>query len=182
MTNGTSGPSYRPALAYYDPDECSWRMSGVMFPSDWPTFSETCPEWGMTLGGELYALPTPELLTAEPESSSLLPTPVVNDMGAGKTPEAWDAWTERMQAKHANGNGHGPSLSIEAQRLLLPTPTGRDHKGIRPQPAKPGLHLPEAIWELSTGGTFVLRSADGSPSWDDQPHDRLSLDETAAST
>ena len=30
-----------------------------------------------------------------------------------------------MQAKHGNGNGHGASLSIEAQRLL-PTPTCQD--------------------------------------------------------
>lgn len=47
---------------------------------------------------------------------SLLPTPVVNDMGAGKTVQQWDEWTERMKSKHGNGNGHGPSLSIEAQR------------------------------------------------------------------
>jgi len=47
----------------------------------------------------------------------LLPTPAVNDMGAGKTPEAWDEWTAKMRATHGNGNGHGPSLSIEALRL-----------------------------------------------------------------
>ncbi|MBK5248116.1 MAG: DNA cytosine methyltransferase [Actinomycetales bacterium] len=52
---------------------------------------------------------------------TLLPTPAVNDMGAGKTVDAWDAWTASMQAKHGNGNGHGASLSIEALRLL-PTP------------------------------------------------------------
>ena len=46
----------------------------------------------------------------------LLPTPVVNDMGEGKTPPQFDAWTEEMRAKHGNGNGHGPSLAIEAQR------------------------------------------------------------------
>lgn len=51
----------------------------------------------------------------------LLPTPAVNDMGAGKTVEDWDAWTERMKSAHGNGNGHGKSLAIEAQRLL-PTP------------------------------------------------------------
>lgn len=56
---------------------------------------------------------------------SLLPTPAVNDMGEGKTVEAWDAWTEAMKAKHGNGNEHGASLSIEAQRLL-PTPAAAD--------------------------------------------------------
>jgi DNA (cytosine-5)-methyltransferase 1 len=47
----------------------------------------------------------------------LLPTPAVNDMGEGKIPAEWDAWTERMRAAHGNGNGHGRSLAIEALRL-----------------------------------------------------------------
>ena len=47
---------------------------------------------------------------------SLLPTPVVNDMGAGKTVDDWDAWTDKMRGAHGNGNGHGKSLAIEAQR------------------------------------------------------------------
>jgi DNA (cytosine-5)-methyltransferase 1 len=55
----------------------------------------------------------------------LLPTPAVNDMGEGKTVEAWDEWTAKMKAAHGNGNGHGASLAIEAQRLL-PTPTSND--------------------------------------------------------
>jgi DNA (cytosine-5)-methyltransferase 1 len=63
---------------------------------------------------------------------TLLPTPAVNDMGAGKTVDAWDAWTERMQAEHGNGNGHGKSLAIEAQRLL-PSPRTSDTNG-------PGAH------------------------------------------
>ena len=58
---------------------------------------------------------------------SVLPTPVVNDMGAGKTVEKWDAWTAEQREKHRNGNGHGKSLSIEVQRLLgggtMPTPS-----------------------------------------------------------
>lgn len=58
----------------------------------------------------------------------LLPTPAVNDMGAAYTPETWDEWTATMKAKHNNGNGHGKSLNVEAQRLL-PTPTTRDTKG-----------------------------------------------------
>lgn len=45
---------------------------------------------------------------------ALLPTPTVNDMGAGKEPQAWEAWTERMKEAHGNGNGHGKSLEQEA--------------------------------------------------------------------
>jgi hypothetical protein len=64
-------------------------------------------------------------------AGSQLPTPVVNDMGAGKTVEKWDAWTAEQREKHRNGNGHGKSLSIEVQRLL-PTPQAWDHKSFGP--------------------------------------------------
>lgn len=49
-------------------------------------------------------------------------------MGEGKTVEAWDEWTAKMKAAHGNGNGHGASLAIEAQRLL-PTPSVADSMG-----------------------------------------------------
>lgn len=60
-----------------------------------------------------------------PSAVTLLPTPAVNDMGAAYTPDTWDAWTDSMKAEHDNGNGHGKSLSIEAQRML-PTPGAGD--------------------------------------------------------
>ncbi len=63
-----------------------------------------------------------------PGHLTLLPTPAVNDMGAGKTVEHWDDWTAKMQTAHGNGNGHGKSLSIEALRLL-PTPRTSDTNG-----------------------------------------------------
>ena len=53
---------------------------------------------------------------------ALLPTPAVNDMGAGKDPQAWDEWTERMKQAHGNGNGHGKSLEQEALRVGASTP------------------------------------------------------------
>ena len=57
---------------------------------------------------------------------ALLPTPAVNDMGAGKTLEWWDEWTATMQAKHGNGNGHGKSLSIEVLRSATTGPPSDD--------------------------------------------------------
>ncbi len=51
----------------------------------------------------------------------LLPTPVVNDMGEGKSVERWDEWVTGQRALGRNGNGHGRSLSIEAARLAAPT-------------------------------------------------------------
>jgi len=78
---------------------------------------------------------------------ALLPTPVVNDMGAGKTVDEWDEWTATMRDRHGNGNGHGPSLSIEAARLLDTPRAGGGHQrrgGSRSdEPLLPGQVLPE---------------------------------------
>lgn len=90
---------------------------------------------------------------------ALLPTPAVNDMGAAYTPEEWDEWTASMKAKHNNGNGHGKSLNVEAQRLrldveraLLPTPRATDGtKGGPNQRGSSGdLMLPSAVNLLPT--------------------------------
>jgi hypothetical protein len=56
------------------------------------------------------------------EVLALLPTPAVNDMGAGKDPQVWDEWTQRMRQAHGNGNGHGKSLEQEALRVGANTP------------------------------------------------------------
>jgi len=50
-------------------------------------------------------------------SLTLLPTPAVNDMGGNKTVEWWDAWTDELDARLGNSNGHGKSLGIEARRI-----------------------------------------------------------------
>ena len=128
MTEQSSPTSPTP-LAFFDPESSSWRTSQGSLLSAAPESLQRLPAWVMWDAQALFELRTPERLTAARDGSALpgLPTPVVNDMGAGKTVEAWDTWTDEMKAKHGNGNGHGPSLSIEAQRLL-PTPTARDFR------------------------------------------------------
>ena len=49
--------------------------------------------------------------------ANLLPPPAVNDMGKAYTPEERDSWCDKQRAAHGNGNGHGPSLEIEAARI-----------------------------------------------------------------
>lgn len=100
-------------------------------------------------GGRLIDRHTGKL---EDAVASLLPTPVVNDMGAGKTVDDWDAWTEKMRDAHRSGNGHGKSLAIEAQRLL-PTPRATDGtKGGPNQRGSSGdLMLPSAVQEQRFG-------------------------------
>jgi len=78
----------------------------------------------------------------EMETVNLLPTPVVNDMGAGKSVEEWDTWTDEMKAKH--GNGNGPSLSIEVQRLL-PTPRAQNGEPRNMKPWVRALDQPQNL-------------------------------------
>lgn len=92
-------------------------------------------------------------------TGALLPTPAVNDMGEGKTVDKWDEWTATMQAKHGNGNGHGKSLAIEAQRLL-PTPRATDgtHGGPNQRGSSGDLMLPAAV-QVARWGDYAAAIA-----------------------
>ncbi len=67
-----------------------------------------------------------------PSAVHLLPTPAVNDMGAGKTVEAWDEWTARMKSSHGRTawGDYAPAIA-RWENLTRPAPpptepTGRD--------------------------------------------------------
>jgi len=144
MTPDTSGPTLRVPLAHYDPDSSSWKTSGVMFPSDWPTSSETCPAWGMTRGGELFELPTPAPPTDAPASSSSLPTPNARD----GVPRGSQHPDKRI------AGGHQVTLNDVAEHVLslLPTPLASDgEKGGPNQRGGSGdLRLSSAVHLLPT--------------------------------
>ena len=85
----------------------------------------------------------------------LLPTPAVNDMGAGKDPQAWDEWAARQKAADGRPAPHGKSLEQEALKML-PTPTAHPENTASAEWAYPTLldaigattHQP-----LTAGGT-----------------------------
>lgn len=117
----TSGPTSAVPFVLYDRDGCCWRTSAGTFHWGSTVFSGTWPTRGSMRSGACYERVMSVPATSAPGCSSLLPTPVVNDMGEGKTVEQWEQWTQDMQERHGNGNGHGRSLAIEVQ--TLPTPT-----------------------------------------------------------
>ena len=97
----------------------------------------------------------------DPDGLTLLPTPAVNDMGRGKTAEDWDAWTAAMQQRHGNGNGHGKSLEIEAQRLL-PTPKASDGPN-----GGPGMRNGRGVADALPGVVTQLLPTPVSRDWKD---------------
>jgi hypothetical protein len=105
----------------------------------------------------------------EDQISHLLPTPAVNDMGAGKDPEAWNEWAAKQKAADGRPAPHGKSLEQEAL-TMLPTPKARDYKdeSLPPRITKEnwqgGAQLPREIAMLPalTGESTPQQSDDGS--------------------
>lgn len=135
----TSGPTSPTPFGRYDPEACCWRTFEGTFDEDSPPFSPTLPPWGMTRGGVLYELPTPELRTSGSVSSSLLKTPTAQ--------LAVNGGSQHPDKRKAGG--HGPTLADEVEHLL-PTPRATDGtKGGPNQRGSSGdLMLPSAVLHL----------------------------------
>jgi len=88
----------------------TWTDTGLL---GLPMSLETLPAWGCLLGGELYELPMPALLTGVSESLSwsVLPTPTAQAAKHGETPDL-------------TASGYGSNLWDLP--TLLPTPTVMD--------------------------------------------------------
>lgn len=114
-----SGPKSRAPFAHYDPDTSSWRtLQPSLLPENFPEQSPIWPRSGMWDSGAAYELPTLVPPTAEPGSSSLLPTP---DTGESLTGHG------RRGGRVTNGHQSGQSLEVVA--TLLPMPTSSDTNG-----------------------------------------------------
>ncbi len=100
--------------------------------------------------------------------AALLPTPVVNDMGANKTVEWWDAWAPNQKAADGRPAPHGKNLSIEVQRLL-PTPTVQDGaNNAGPSQWNRNSDPLNVVAVKLSGGTTPRPLSDGSESSDGQ--------------
>ena len=77
------GEKWHGLLARFDPDSHLWRTAQCSLLEDLNESLQTLPQWGMTVGGELYLLPTLVQSTNEKESGlSLVPTPTSSAGGA----------------------------------------------------------------------------------------------------
>jgi hypothetical protein len=73
------GEKWRGLLAKFDPDTHLWRTAQCSFLEDLNESLQTFPQWGMTVGGGLYLLPTLVQTTSENESGLWL-TPSTVDI------------------------------------------------------------------------------------------------------
>ena len=100
--------------------------------------------------------------------TKLLPTPMVNDVGAGKTIEWWDDWVKKPQ-KTGLGKGrpinHGNSLEQEMVRLL-PTPRAQNaearNQNIWERPLDQPQNLENTLARLPIGENMSQQSESGS--------------------
>ena len=119
----------------------------AMLPTPMADNSRGLPNGGdyQSLPNAVLTLPTPRAANGEPRNQTiypragvtgwqgsrlnlenalaLLPTPAVNDMGAGKDPDAWQEWAARQKASDGRPAPHGKSLEQEA--LSLGASTGQ---------------------------------------------------------
>jgi len=144
------GEKWHGLLAKFDQDTHLWRTVQCSLLEDLNESLQTLPQWGMTVGGELYLLPTLVQTTKE-EESGLWRTP---DTGAGGTsgllkqgkthrqngqsiqirlvdqvnnPHLWPTPNSRdWKDSQTAGNRKSPGLGVVAH---WPTPQSRDYKG-----------------------------------------------------
>ena len=165
--SGTCGPMSGMPLAQYDPEQQCWKTCEDTSLWALTLSSLTLPTWGFLHAGVLYEHLMPEHHTIERDYSSL-PTPAVNDMGAGKDPQAWNEWAARQKAADGRPAPHGKSLEQEALKMLgTPTAsmTHRSRRGIRkvPNPREIAAMVDKGI---PIGANTSLLFSDGKPSLD----------------
>jgi len=106
----------------------------------------------------------------------LLPTPAVNDMGAGKDPQAWQEWAARQKAADGTPAPHGKSLEQEALKML-PTPLA-EMGNVQRQDFTPNLRTVIEGNAMLIGATTPPPSPDGNTSLDDPHQPPLFADES----
>ena len=115
------GGKWHGLLAKFDQDTHLWRTVQCSLLEDLNESLQTLPQWGMTVGGELYLLPTLVQTTKE-EESGLWRTP---DTGAGGT----SGLLKEGKTHRSNGQPIQVRLVDQVNNpRLWPTPQASDHR------------------------------------------------------
>jgi hypothetical protein len=155
------GEKWHGLLAKYDPDSHLWRTAQCSLLEDLNESLQTLPQWGMTVGGELYLLPTLVQTTNEKESGLWL-TPSTVDIPT-RSAESMEKRLEYRKKIGRNGVGAG-CLSEQVEwsgkgapigyitKETWPTPVKSDYAARRPSKGWKGTSdLPSVVWTESGG-------------------------------
>lgn len=119
-TDPACGPKWRGSSARYDRRSRSWRTHQCSLLGGLEEFSETWPNWGMMLDGELFPQARPVTLMAELASGSL---PINANW---PTPTCADAYTDKLKStQQRDGSMHSVTLS-QAVGIKWPTPIAEE--------------------------------------------------------
>jgi hypothetical protein len=144
------GEKWHGLLARYDPNTHLWRTVQCSLLEDLNESLQTLPQWGMTVNGELYLLPTLVQSTNENESGlSLVPTPTSSTGGANHNSPS------TLAGKRYTMNLAG-FVQLHPTRLMWGTPKAQDSRHALRDRGKG--NLGEQVSGLHNGGKL-------SPLW-----------------
>jgi len=118
------GKKWHGLLAKFDPDTHSWKTVQCSLLEDLNESLQTLPQWGMTVGGELYLLPTLAHHTNETVFGFSVPTPVASDAMLGAVIGKNDTFytTSTGMPRKVNQNGIDGSVGLSRLVQMWPTP------------------------------------------------------------
>jgi hypothetical protein len=118
------GKKWHGLLAKFDPDTHSWKTVQCSLLEDLNESLQTLPQWGMTVGGELYLLPTLAHHTNETVFGFSVPTPVASDAMLGAVIGKNDTFytTSTGMPRKINQNGIDGSVGLSRLVQMWPTP------------------------------------------------------------
>jgi len=119
------GEKWHGLLARFDQDTHSWRTVQCSLLEDLNESLQTLPQWGMTVGGELYLRPMLERHTKETVFGFSVPTPVASDATSGAVIGKNDTFytTSTGMPRKVNQKGTDGSVGLARLVQMWPTPT-----------------------------------------------------------
>jgi hypothetical protein len=118
------GKKWHGLLAKFDPNTHSWKTVQCSLLEDLNESLQTLPQWGMTVGGELYLLPTLAHHTNETVFGFSVPTPVASDAMLGAVIGKNDTFytTSTGMPRKINQNAIDGSVGLSRLVQMWPTP------------------------------------------------------------
>ena len=151
------GDTWPESLARYDRDTSSWKTAQCSLLGGLESYSETWPRWGTMRNGACWALPTPERLTSESASGSLLPTPTATANMLCPSMQKWPAHRNLWPTPVADGDRRtnyaqgGTSLGYAVR--MWPTPVASMAKENQ-KPRTPGTKGTQTTLAIEAGGAL----------------------------